>query len=434
MPPLAATTLSPVRPPSAPCPNRAQHALARPPAARPRLMRNKVAVFAAECRHETIPSTPSGTAPAAETVEQHSGRRGILAASTAAATLSLSNAIAGAFLPPDEYEVIGTLPENYSLPPVRFSPNAIKVSQLRYQQYLEEKIVELVADDVPYQDALRVGLLDAGLAGTLRFEDQLATTPGCEGLAEVVAQYGKVKAYFDENNLPMSWSDIFAVGGYCLAKRAFQRQYCGLEPHRFEARYEYKGPLISLDSARGIQSKCTDITDEEFLGDWLLLYQVVASRAAGAGGSQINIGRLDSPDALDSFSPGPGGTADEWKAWARKRKLTLTDLVPLSSFLSAGGEVDATLRGDPQLAKAFTDLDANAAFPGILENKISAAYAKCVRSNITLLDAEAYIRPAFLPGSGWLALLPIPTAVRSCQLLEEGYTRGAALGKCDFFF
>eukprot|EP00958_Prasinococcus_capsulatus_P024859 scaffold3980_cov348-Prasinococcus_capsulatus_cf.AAC.3 len=43
------------------------------------------------------------------------------------------------------------------------------------------------------------------------------------------------------------------------------------------------------------------------LGDWLLLYQVVASRAAGAGGSQINIGRLDSPDALDSFSPGPGG-------------------------------------------------------------------------------------------------------------------------------
>ena len=63
------------------------------------------------------------------------------------------------------------------------------------------------------------------------------------------------------------------------------------------------------------------------------------------------------------------GTADEWKAWARAHKLTVNDLVPLSTFLSANGEVEATLRKDQQLAKIFTELDSNSAFPGFLENK-----------------------------------------------------------------
>ena len=51
-----------------------------------------------------------------------------------------------------------------------------QVSQLRYQQFLEDKILEMV--EVNYADALRLGLLDAGLAGSLRLDGQLGSAPG----------------------------------------------------------------------------------------------------------------------------------------------------------------------------------------------------------------------------------------------------------------
>ncbi len=50
------------------------------------------------------------------------------------------------------------------------------MSQLRYQQFLEEKILEMV--EAPYGDALRLGLLDAGTGASLRLEGQLTAAPG----------------------------------------------------------------------------------------------------------------------------------------------------------------------------------------------------------------------------------------------------------------
>lgn len=59
------------------------------------------------------------------------GRRGVLAAAAAAiAGVGSSVPWASAFEAADQYEVIGSLPANYKLPPVRFSPNAIKVEHL----------------------------------------------------------------------------------------------------------------------------------------------------------------------------------------------------------------------------------------------------------------------------------------------------------------
>ena len=133
------------------------------------------------------------------------------------------------------------------------------------------------------------------------------------------------------------------------------------------------------------------------------------------------MGRADAT-AADSVSyPLPGASAQEYKAWFKRMRLSLPALVNLAPYVDETCE--ATLRADPECAMLFAEIDNKSYAPGYKEKPlIKALREMTLRGPAESADANRYVA---VEKSSGAALAAIPKingkTIKNVKTLMDEY-------------
>jgi L-ascorbate peroxidase len=255
----------------------------------------------------------------------------------------------------------------------------------------------------PYELLISLAIRDAGtfdaqsgtggLNGSVRFE---LDKPENRKFKEVVKQLGAAKKEIDSKvGVPIGWADLIGLAPFAAARYQFLRDYCGVTP-RYEPRWQYKAGdinIVGCDMDDMLKAPYGHSPEQIEATSWF------RQSFAGVGpltGQRVHMGRKDvfEADAVSSGGvasyPLPGATAEEYKRWFKRMRLSLPALVNLAPFVDETCE--ATLRSDPECQRLFAEIDTKSYAPGYKEKPlIKALREMTLRGPAESADPNAYV-------------------------------------------
>ena len=257
-----------------------------------------------------------------------------------------------------------------------------------------------------------------GLNGSIRFE---LDRPENKRFVDVMRQLEAAKKEIDAKAAePIGWADLIALAPFATARYQFLRDYCGVTP-RYEPRWQYKAGdinIVGCDMEDMLRAPYGHSAEQIEATSWF------RQSFAGIGpltGQRVHMGRADAT-AADSVSyPLPGASAQEYKAWFKRMRLSLPALVNLAPYVDETCE--ATLRADPECAMLFAEIDNKSYAPGYKEKPlIKALREMTLRGPAESADANRYVA---VEKSSGAALAAIPKingkTIRNVKTLMDEY-------------
>jgi L-ascorbate peroxidase len=256
-----------------------------------------------------------------------------------------------------------------------------------------EKYVTASVDDLIALAIRDAGTFDAatgkgGLNGSIRFE---LDRPGNEKFAPAVKQLEKAKAAIDaEVGEPIGWADLIALAPAGKARYAFLRDFCGATP-RFDPRWQYKAGdinIVGCDMDAMLRAPFGSSAEQIEATSW---FRQNYASTGPLTGSRVHLGREDAIAAdAAGMVPAEGASAEEYKDWFRRMRLSLPCLVNLAPYVDASCE--ATLRADPACARLFDEIDRKKYQPGNLEKPLIKNYREMtLRGPAERADIRKYV-------------------------------------------
>lgn len=260
---------------------------------------------------------------------------------------------------------------------------------------------------VPYETLISLAIRDAGsydaasgsggLNGSIRFE---LDRPENKKFVDAVRQLEAAKREIDTKAAqPIGWADLIALAPFATARYQFLRDYCGVTP-RYEPRWQYKAGdinIVGCDMEDMLRAPYGHSAEQIEATSWF------RQSFAGVGpltGQRVHMGREDATVADTASNvkletalplyPLPGASAEEYKAWFRRMRLSLPALVNLAPYVDETCE--QTLRLDPECAALFAEIDNKSYAPGYKEKPLIKALREVtLRGPAMSADVNKYV-------------------------------------------
>jgi len=278
-----------------------------------------------------------------------------------------------------------------------------------------ETLISLAIRDAGSYDAVSG---TGGLNGSVRFE---LDRPENKRFADAVTQLEAAKREIDAKaGAPIGWADLIALAPFATARYQFLRDYCGVTP-RYEPRWQYKAGdinIVGCDMEDMLRAPYGHSAEQIEATSWF------RQSFAGVGpltGQRVHMGRADATAADAVSYPLPGASAQEYKAWFKRMRLSLPALVNLAPYVDETCE--ATLRADPECAMLFAEIDNKSYAPGYKEKPlIKALREMTLRGPAESADANRYVA---VEKSSGAALAAIPKingkTIKNVKTLMDEY-------------